>query len=101
MKMEVEMGVYWGRLEVQIHQKYIGKTKQNRWKTKRRARKRATGATTGHHGPWCSPRPGRGAHWLWWLLGSPNAAFWSFDFLAWAASFCLSWGILGLFASFF
>ena len=39
MKMKVEMGVYWVRLEVQIHQKYIGKTKQNSWKTKHRARK--------------------------------------------------------------
>ena len=42
-------GVNWAPLEVQIRQKYIGKTKQNRWKTKRRARKQAIGATTGHH----------------------------------------------------
>jgi len=96
MKVEVEMGVYWGPLEVQIHQKHIGKTKQNRWKTKRRARKRATGATTGHHscgdhhGQAVAATTARGAHWLWWLLGSPNAAFWSFGSSPWAAGFCLS-----------
>jgi len=37
--MEVKMGVYWVALEVQMHHKYMGKTTQNRWKTKRRARK--------------------------------------------------------------
>ena len=39
MKIECKMGVYWVVEEVQMHQKYIRKTKQNCWKTKRRARK--------------------------------------------------------------
>ena len=56
--------VYWVAEEVQMHQKYIGKTKQNHWKTKRRARKSeeyeqtpattAVGTTTVW--PWQPPR---------------------------------------------
>ena len=89
--MEVKMGVYWVALEVQINQKYVGKTTQNRWKTKRRARKPEKHKQT----------PDRGGHWLWCPVVSLNAAFWLLGASPWAAGFCLCWGILGLFASFF
>ena len=94
MKMEVEMEVYWVVEEVQMHQKYIGKTKQNRWKAKRRARKICT---TGGNGsttavglttvrPWLPP----------WAMvptggGGPlfpvRCVLGSFGALPWAAGF--------------
>ena len=71
------MGVYSVVEEVQMHQKYIGKTKQNRWKTKR-----------------------------WWLLVRVAGCFSKhrvglLGASPWAAGFSFPWGILGLFASFF
>ena len=109
MKVEYKTRVYWVVLEVQIHHKYVGKTKQNRWKTKRRARKpeehEQTPATTAVGTtmvwPWQPPRSNRGGSWSVWPVVSLNAAFWLLGASPWAAGFSFPWGILGLFASFF
>ena len=101
--------------EVQMYQKYIGKTKQNCWKTKRRARKpeeheqtpatTTVGTTTVW--PWQPPRavvvttvrP-------WWLLPGVVAVATVFCVLGPFVQrlgprvFAFPWGILGLFASF-
>ena len=91
MKIECKMGVYC----VFYMSRYMAniKTKQskNRRKSKRHAKE------TGNRGNNRPQRPGRGSQWLWWMLGSPAAAFWSFGSSPWSAGFCLSWGILGLF----
>ena len=108
MKIECKMGVYW----VLHMSRYLAniKTKQskNRQKSRRHAKEnRTTGWSNLHHGRGAhngqtvATTTGRGCHWLWWLGFFPCAAFWSFGSSPWAAGFCLSWGILGLFASFF
>ena len=92
------MGVYWVVEEVQMHQKYIGKTKQNRWKTKRRARKIRT---TGGNGSttavglttvrlWLPPRavvPAGGGG----PLFPVHCVLGSFGVSPWAAGFAFSW----------
>uniref|UniRef100_A0A7C9DC90 Uncharacterized protein n=1 Tax=Opuntia streptacantha TaxID=393608 RepID=A0A7C9DC90_OPUST len=55
-----------------------------------------------HHGPWCPPRAGRGAHCRGGCLVAPERRV--LVFLVHRLGprvFAFSWGILGLFASFF
>ena len=111
-KTECKNGSVLGVLYVQIHGKYKEKTKQKPPEVEE-ARDGKT-AQPGemapprpwgsprldrgcHHGPWWSPRAGRGAH----CGGCPvlllRCVLVSFGASPWAAGFCLSWGILGLF----
>ena len=87
-----------GSLECPDTSELEGKTKQKPPEVEEaREGKRVTGGNTGHHG--------RGAHHGQTVVAtggsarlfSPCAAFWSFGISPWAAGFCLSWGILGLF----
>ena len=101
--MEKKMAVecIWGVSICPDTLQYKGKTKQNRWKTKRRTRKpkeyEQTPATTAVGTTTVQP---------WWLLVRVagcflNVAFWLLGASPWAAGFSFPWGILSLFASFF
>ena len=92
------MEVYWGALYVQIHGKYKDKTKQKPPEVEearegngqpgQQLATTAVGTTTAR--PW-QPLP-------WWLLGCPQTPrFGLLGSSPWAAGFCLSWDILGLF----
>ena len=82
--MEKMIAMVWiGSSESPDTLQYKGKTEAEPSEVEdAREGKRATGGSTGHHGrgshhgPWCPPRPGRGAHWRWWPVFPPCAAFW-------------------------
>ena len=109
--MENEKRVLWselGPLYVQTHGKYKEKTKQKPPEVEEaREGKTAQPGEMAPPLPWGSPRPNYGCrHGPWW---SPRACrggypvlllrcvLVSFGASPWAAGFCLSWGIVGLF----
>ena len=75
MKITCKMGVH----SVLYMSRYMAniKTKQskNRRKSKRHVKETGNRGNNRPPRPWAPPRPGRGSHWLWWLLGSPPPRF--------------------------